>query len=149
MPFNGPVSPGLPDCFRPVCRGPGASLTHLGPVWSIRELHGRSNKLLHEVLSFQAWFLRRLSSFWSRHTSLSSPWQNPSVSLCRGPSSVVTLRSVLRKQPLPTTSPFHPWTGSGLEVKLCFLRGCYRDVIRFLPSGLGDCSNVLVVLQTH
>lgn len=46
------------------------------------------------------------------------------------------------------TNPIHLWTGCGLEMKLCFLKSCYRDVIHFLPNGQDDLGNVLVELQT-
>lgn len=50
---------------------------------------------------------------------------------------------------MPPTNPIHLWTGSGLEVKLCFLKSCYRDVIHFLPNGWDEFGNILMELQTH
>lgn len=50
---------------------------------------------------------------------------------------------------MPMTNLIHLWAGSDLEVKLCFLKSCYRDVIHFLPNGQDDFGNSLVELQAH
>lgn len=65
-----PVSRGLPNCHY-FSKYAGASLRHLGSVWSFSELHRRSNKLWYEVLSFQAWFLMKFA-FRSHHTVIST-----------------------------------------------------------------------------